>query len=269
MSTLEVSSAAGGRAAEALSKRGAAQPTDVTGNANSTPPSLPPFPHPICADGYNYRVRLYNASTGLVTTVAGGLGLTTNTGGTWDGTVNASLIGAVYGLAFDKMGLLIMVDYTYDRIRGLNVTTLETSTISGGKGFNFFGSSCTQGKSSPYSSGTTLWPSTCGTGLQLTYGYEDGVGTSALYNYPAAVAVSPVDGSLVIADQSNFVVRRLERNASSALYAATTFVGDPNTFPAGSLGSAQAIPGGFNDGVGTNAMLYAPVGMVFDRNGTM
>ena len=183
--------------------------------------------------------------------------------------MNASLVGAVFSLAFDKSGLLVMVDYSYNRVRALNVTTLETSTLSGGKGFNFFGNSCTQGKSSPYSSGTTLWPSTCGTGLQLTYGYENGVGTAAMFNYPAAVAVSPVDGSLFVADQSNFVVRRLERNASSALYTSTTFVGDANTFPAGSLGSAQAIPGGFNDGAGTNARLFAPVGMVFDKNGTM
>ena len=223
-------------------------------------------------DGFNWRVRLYNASTGLVTTVAGGLGLSapTNTVGSWDGNSTTSLVGTVFSLAFDKSGLLVMVDYSHNRVRGLNVTTLETSTISGGKGFNWYGrDSCSEGKSSPFSSGTTLWPSTCGTGIQLTYGFENGVGTSALYNYPSAVAVSPADGSLAVADSVNFVVRRVERNASSGLYTATTLVGDPNTFPAGSLGNSQAIPGGFNDGVGTNAMLFAPVGMVFDRNGTM
>ena len=217
---------------------------------------------------------MVNAS-GFVSTIVGGLGLTTSTSGTYDGYgPTQALVGAVYSLAIDAKGILWMVDYTWDRIKTVNLTSLQTATVSGGMGFNFIGGNCTSGNlASPYINwpNTAQWPSTCGTSLQVTYGLASGPGIYSLYNYPAAIAFNPLDGLPYIADQTNFIVRKLKPNATSGLYTPSIYVGDPNTYAGGSGGgnSALSVAGGFADGVGTNALFFSPVGMVFDSKGAM
>lgn len=101
-------------------------------------------------------------------------------------------------------------------------------------------------------------PSTCNSLVETTYGWNDGVGTNALFNYLAGLAVDPTDGSVWVADIRSDSIRRIAYNATLQQYVTTT-----------PLGHGGAFAGGFADGAGSSAQLYGPWGMVFDSQNNM
>jgi len=101
-------------------------------------------------------------------------------------------------------------------------------------------------------------PSTCNSLVETTYGWNDGVGTAALFNYLAGLAIDPTDGSVWVADIRSDSIRRVAFDAGRGAYVTTT-----------PLGHGGAFAGGFADGVGSSAQLYGPWGMVFDSQNNM
>jgi len=126
------------------------------------------------ADSQNYRIRKVDASTGIITTVAG-----TGTYATsyLDGSVAANTaIGYIQYLAVDAQGNLYLSDYYC--IRKITVSTGTIATVAG-------------------------------TGV-AGYSGDGGPATSAkISNYPGGIVVD-VAGNLYIADTANSRVRRVD-----------------------------------------------------------
>jgi hypothetical protein len=124
------------------------------------------------ADSGNGLIREVSASTGDITTVAGG---GTDSSPTYSGPATGLLInGEEQGVAADNQGNLYIADSAANVIREVNLATDQMSTIAG-------------------------------TG---TYGYSGDGGPAALaeLSYPEGVAMSP-NGNLLIADSDNSVIR--------------------------------------------------------------
>jgi hypothetical protein len=124
------------------------------------------------ADSGNGLIREVNASTGDITTIAGG---GTDPSPTYSGPATGLLInGEEQGLAVDNQGNLYIADSAANVIRKVNLATDQMSTIAG-------------------------------TG---TYGYSGDGGPAALaeLSYPEGVAMSP-NGNLLIADSDNSTIR--------------------------------------------------------------
>jgi DNA-binding beta-propeller fold protein YncE len=83
-----------------------------------------------------------------------------------------------------------------------------------------------------------------------TQGYADGIGTNAQFYGISHLAVDPTGSYALICERNNHRVRRLDIATSRVLTLA---------------GSGM---GGFQDGVGTNAILYLPTGVSIDPTGT-
>jgi general stress protein CsbA len=81
-----------------------------------------------------------------------------------------------------------------------------------------------------------------------SYGFSNGIGTTAQFNYPQAVIISPSGEFALVAD-SNFMIRHILLSIS----AVTTFAG--NGFQ------------GISDGIGTNVFLGYPSGLTISTNG--
>lgn len=82
-----------------------------------------------------------------------------------------------------------------------------------------------------------------------TKGTSDGVGTDAFFNQPSGVAVD-ASGTVFVADYGNHKIRKITPTG-----AVTTFVGANYT--------------GQNDGSGTLATFYYPIGITFDKKGAL
>ncbi|EOD20444.1 hypothetical protein EMIHUDRAFT_208291 [Emiliania huxleyi CCMP1516] len=115
------------------------------------------------ADCNNNKIRRVEVATGEVRTIAG-----SDKAGDADGLGDAAEFCSPTGLAISPDGsALFVTDFSNDKIRRLEVTTGEVTTISG--------------------SGTA--------------GSADGVGDAAQFNYPEEVAISP-DGSTLLVSSS-------------------------------------------------------------------
>jgi len=82
-----------------------------------------------------------------------------------------------------------------------------------------------------------------------TFGYAEGTGTSALFRYPAGVAVDN-SGTLYVADYQNTMIRRV----ATATATVTTLAGSSY---------------GFADGSASTAQFGGPTGVAFDGNGNL
>jgi len=87
-------------------------------------------------------------------------------------------------------------------------------------------------------------------GQALVTGATNGLGTNALFNDPAAIAVD-AGGNFYVADSQNNVIRLITTNGT-----VTTF--------AGQFGIA-----GTKDATGTNALFNSPMGLAFDANSNL
>ena len=134
-----------------------------------------------------------------------------------DGTGAAASFDNPYGVAISRDGTTMYVsDLVNHRIRKIDVATAAVTTLAG--------------------SGSA--------------GYADGTGVAASFNYQYAVALSPDDTTLYVADESNHRIRTIDLGTA----AVTTLAGS---------GSAT-----FADGTGAAASFYRPAGVVVSPDGT-
>jgi streptogramin lyase len=181
-------------------------------------------------DSINNRIRRVDASTGIISTVAGN----GTSGYSGDGglAINATL-SAPSGVAVDVAGNLFIADGN-SVIRRVDAVTGTITTVAG----------------TPISP-TTGYP----TGCNNTYYCGDGgPATSAGLGYPTDVAVDSSD-DLFIADQYNNVIRRVDGTTGII----TTIAGNY------SLGGSYSGDGG----PATSAALNQPGGVVLDASGNL
>jgi sugar lactone lactonase YvrE len=121
----------------------------------------------------NHRVRMISSSTGLVTTVAG----TGEAGYNGDGfsSSSATLTNPV-GVALDGQGNLYVADSGNHRVRRVDLSSLEISTIAGTD--------------------------------QIGYNGDDIAATSATLNSPHSIAFDPV-GNIFFTDRLNHRIRKI------------------------------------------------------------
>jgi sugar lactone lactonase YvrE len=232
------------------------------------------------ADANGARIRMVNASTGLISTVAGN----GNPGYSGDGgQATGAQLANPTGVAIDGAGNLYIADEFSNRIRMVNAFTHIITTVAG------TGGACT-------SYATTA----CGDG---------GPATGAQFNNPTGVAFDQ-SGNLYIADSGNNLVRRVSPSGSITSVAGTGVAGNGGdgspmgtqlNSPSGvavdsngnvyiadtsnnrilqlSLGNLNAVAGGgsgcgnsssVGDGcIATAAVLNGPFGVVVDAGGNL
>lgn len=169
------------------------------------------------ADGDSSRVRKIDASTGNISTVAGS-GVE-GFGGD-DGSAVAAMLNRPVGVALDRAGNLLIADEGNHRIRKVDASTGNISTVAG-----------------------------TGTG---GFGGDGGPATSAKLNSPSGIALDGID-NLYIADSENHRVRKV-----------TAFTGTIST-AAGTKGRGFSGDGG----KATVAKLDEPTGLALDAAGNL
>jgi sugar lactone lactonase YvrE len=122
------------------------------------------------ADTTNYRIRKIVISTRVVTTFAG------SSSGFGDGTGTSALFYNPSGVAVDISGNLFVADTGNHRIRKIVISSAVVTTLAG--------------------SGSS--------------GFQDGTGTSAIFNCPSSIAVD-TSGNLFVSDQNNHRIRKIQQ----------------------------------------------------------
>jgi sugar lactone lactonase YvrE len=171
------------------------------------------------ADSLNNTIRQVTAA-GVVSTLAG----TAGGPGTNDGLQSQASFNAPLGLAVDAGGTIYVADSQNDIIR--SVTPAGAVTTLAGQA----------------------------DGLPAA---DDGTGTNASFNLPAAMAVDAAT-NLYVADYFNNEIRKL--NYAGSNWLVSTWAGRAGV---GSGGPTNL------DGIGTNALFYHPSGLAFDLAGNL
>jgi len=127
-------------------------------------------------DTYNYAIRKVDASTGIITTVAGTLNSSGSSGD--GGLATDATLNVPYGIALDSNNNLYIADSYNQAIRKVSATTGIIETLAG-----TFGTSGTSG--------------------------DGGLATDAKLLNPGDVAIGS-DGSLYIADTNNHAIRKVD-----------------------------------------------------------
>ena len=165
------------------------------------------------ADVSNYRIRRVDATTGTITTVAGG-----GTGVLGDGgPATSAFLNGGFGIVIDGSGNLVIADAGDARIRRVDRSTGIISTIAGNGNPGFDG--------------------------------DNGPAATASLNFPMSAAVDGL-GNLIIADTYNNRIRRVD---------------------AGTL-KISTLAGGGTGGDGNpanNATLVQPYGIALDKSGNL
>ena len=174
----------------------------------------------IVADFNNDVIRLIYPNRAVIT-LAGGSSSGT-TGGFTNGIGTAALFSGPHGVAMDTSGNVIVAEYGNHKIR-LIYPNLTVITLAGGN-----------------SSGTAL-------------GFNNGVGTAALFNWPRYVVVD-TSGNVIVADYGNNLVRLIYPNRTVITLAG----GDTSGTTAGSI-----------NGVSTAALFNQPMGLAVDESGNV
>ena len=150
------------------------------------------------SDTYNHSIRKV-ASGGVVTTLVGN-----GTAGSADGTGATARFQYPRGVSLDSLGNVYVADTNNQAIRKITPGGV-VSTLAGTMG---------------------------------TFGFADGVGAAALFNYPQGVAVDPT-GNVWVSDTNNRSIRKIAPGG-----VVSTLLGSATTFK-------SATPGSFaNAGVG-------------------
>jgi|GEM_PF-5870649 len=217
------------------------------------------------ADYGNNRVRVVNATTGVITTVAGNG--TQDFGGD-DGLASQSKLNAPSGVLIDAQGNLIIADTYNQRIRKVNMNTSIITTLAGTGVTGFLDGPVLQARLDvPQSlaadvngnlylseyvnrrirkiTGTTI-TTVVGNG---GYDGDGSLATEASLKNPQGVAVDAI-GNLYIADMLNQRIRKVDYLTKNIL----TIAGD---------GSNQY---GGDGGLASNAQLYWPRTIVLDKD---
>jgi len=175
---------------------------------------------------YTWKVREKNTFTDLygsftsetaVNTSLNNVIVTTFAGGTsgyLDGTGTNAQFLYPHGIAVDSSGNFFVADTINSRIRKIDSSGVVTTLAGDG-----------------------------------TFGYLDGTGTNAQFNYPIGVAVDS-SGNVFVADESNHRIRKIDSSG-----VVTTFAGDGTS--------------GYLDGTGTNAKFNCPSAVAVDSSGNV
>ena len=212
------------------------------------------------ADYLNHRVRQVDATTGVITTVAGA-GVRGFSGD--GGPATSARLASPLGVAVDNTGNLFVTDHLNHRIRQVDATTGVITTVAGTgeSGFSGDGGPATSARlASPFgvavdATGSLLIvdrlnhrirqvdaaagviTTVAGTGVA---GFDgDGeLASSASLNFPAGVAVDDA-GNLLVADSWNHRIRRVDVATGVITTVAGTgvagFNGDDGPAPSGQL----------------------------------
>ncbi len=152
------------------------------------------------ADTLNDRVREVNATTGVITTVAG-TGVSGSSGD--GGPATAADLNFPTAVAIDSSGNIFIADFNNNEIREVNIATGVITTVAGDGTAGFSG--------------------------------NGGAATAAELNHPLGVAVDS-SGNIYIADSSNQMIR--EVNAVTGTI--TTVAGNGSTGQSGNGGPATS-----------------------------
>jgi DNA-binding beta-propeller fold protein YncE len=140
----------------------------------------------LIADSQNIRVRRLDLKTSAVTTVAGSSQYSYA-----DGIGTNAQFRGVFRLAIDPTGSFALIcDYQNNRIRRLEIASLQVTTLAGSS----------------------------------TGGFQDGTGTNAIFNAPNGVSIDPTGTYALIADHSNQCIRRIDISTAQVTTLAGTGV---------------------------------------------
>ncbi len=233
------------------------------------------------ATGADNRVRKVDAVTHIITTIAGtgASGFSGDGGLATAAKLNFTNVGSP-GLAVDKKGNVYIADYNNSRIRKIDASTQKISTIAGNNtngGYSGDGGFATLASlSGPEGialdtagniyfvdngnnvirriDAVTLKISTVvGDGSGITgYAGDGGLATAATLNSPERIAIDAAN-NLYIADEYNFVVRKVDANTNII----TTVAGS----------GVQGFSG--DGGLALNAAINNLVGIVVDASGNI
>ncbi len=226
------------------------------------------------ADTNNNRVRKVDATTGVITTVAG-----TGSSGYYGNNLPATSawLSAPRGIALDSAGNIYIADTNNYRIRKVNVTTGVITAVAGSGAYGYFGdngSATSTGLASPRGlavdgSGNIYIADTndnrirkvdATTGVITTvagngasgYSGDNVAATSAAIYMPFGVSVT-ISGDIYIADTYNHRIRKVD-----AITGLITTIAGSGTFGfAGDYGPATA------------ANINNPSGVAFDSTGNV
>ena len=211
-------------------------------------------------DTYNSKIRGYDMSTNLVTTIAGS---SAGSAGFADGIGTNARFYYPYGIAVDTNGNVFVGDYYNYRVRKLDPLTKTVSTFAGSGAAGYLDGT---GTTATFSGAWGITVDKIGGNIYLTDpprirkitptgavttfagssgGIMDGFGTSTYFSNPYGIAADTL-GNVFIADYSNSRVRKIN-----------------------SLGFVSTLAGssaGYTDGVGSVALLYYPYGIAVDTS---
>lgn len=200
-------------------------------------------------DTYNSTIRKIDPA-GVVTTVAGQVGVFNNT----DGQGTAATFAYPDGLAIDASGNIFIADWNNGRIRKMTPSGAVTTFYEQIGGFAPNGITFDSSGNlivSTYSANQIVKISPAGVATviagdpQEQTGFVDGTGSAAVFNYPSDV-VTDAAGNIYVADGFNNAVRKITPAGVVTTFAGSTAYQGANWYN---------NPGGFADGVG-NAALF-------------
>jgi sugar lactone lactonase YvrE len=215
------------------------------------------------ADRFHCAIRKVVLATSAVTTFAGSLRHCDLA----DGIGAQAGFLPLYGMTNDSAGNLFVVDYA--SVRKVVLATATVATIAGSKDhgigagarFQNLGGLASDGAGNLFVADIdnhSIRKIVVATGEVTTLagsprvaGSTDGIGTSALFNYPEGVARDGA-GNLFVADSDNHTIRKIVISSGEV----TTFAGSP-----GQSGSV--------DGVGSAARFNHPEGLAVDSMGNL
>ncbi len=188
------------------------------------------------ADSGNNAVREVNASTNIITTIAGDPTGTPGFSGD-GGLATAALLNAPYSVALDASGNLYIADSGNNRVRKVD-TTGHISTFAGSANSGSLG--------------------------------DGGAPTSAELYSPLGVACDPA-GNVYIADARNYEVRKV--NIASGIITTVAGSNANSTYGDGktpyTYGNNQPGENYSGNGIATGAGIYAPYGIAVDAGGNL
>ena len=224
------------------------------------------------ADSGNNTIRKIVIASGMVTTLAGTAGI--YSAGATDGTGAVAQFHTPHGITTDGTNLYV-ADAANNTIRKIVISSGVVTTLAG---VASFGAGCNHidgtGAGAQFATpsgittdGTNLYvtercshtvskivistgQSTTIAGMPGLWGYIDGAGASAQFNFPSGITT---DGSsLYIADESNDAIRKVD--IATQMVSTVAGLALANTaFSSGSTGYA-----GSTDGIGTAARFLLP-----------
>lgn len=167
------------------------------------------------ADLYNHRVRLMYPNASVINYAGSVFGFN-------DGVGTGASFWGPRGIAVSPAGVVYVAELSSNKIRAIALDRTVTTIAGGG------------------SSG-------------LTAGYNDAIGTAALFKTPLAIAIDSI-GNLYISDCGNDKIRLLRRDGT-----VITIAG----------GGATGVVAGAVNGIGTAALFSAPNQLIIDPAGNV